>query len=566
MVRVRMPGRRPPPSKLAKYQHRPISEQEIRAAETELATRHLYDFVKQAWSQVESTPFVDNWHIVAICEHLQAVTAGQIPRLLMNIPPGCMKSWLTSVFWPAWEWTRDASVRWLHASYAQRLSHRDAVRCRTLIDGPWYRGNWGHRFGFKEDQNQKGYYETTAGGFRLSTTIGGYGTGEHPDRIVVDDPHNAKQAESDLEREQVIDWWTLTMSTRGVSRNARRVIIMQRLNERDLSGYVLEHESGLGWEHICLPMRHEHGRQRVTSLGWTDPRKESGELLFPGLFPEEKVKEQESPLGAYGIAGQMQQRPAPAEGSIFKNEQFLRFSVARLDEHAMALPDVRSKFSYGKEPKERVREIFELTTRDGRKKHWFAWQCWWFQTIDTAMKDGRDNDYTSAATFAVTPDWEILVYDVWRAKVTVPDQYPMILRLRDRFPQVEFQAVEDRSSGTGLIQQSVRDGRPFVALKADSSKTMRARVIATYYGAGSVYHRVDMPTLTDFEDELLTFPTGVHDDMVDVLSYGGIVVLDRASKQPCIRVLDILGEQQKQQQSQSQTPGQAYLEKLFVRE
>src|SRR5258708_1224194 len=95
-------------------------------------------FVKAAWQYVEAISYIDNWHIEAICRHLQAVTAGLIPKLLVNVPPGTSKSLLTCVFWPAWEWTRDPTVRWFFASYDQRLSTRDSERCRTLIESQWY--------------------------------------------------------------------------------------------------------------------------------------------------------------------------------------------------------------------------------------------------------------------------------------------------------------------------------------------------------------------------------------------------------------------------------------------
>ncbi len=215
--------------------------------------------MQQAWPIVETAEFIYNWHIQAICEHLEAVTRGEIPKLLINVPPGCSKSLLVSVFWMAWEWVNDASVRWFFASYDQRLSTRDSVKCRALINSPWFQENWGDRFQLTGDQNQKTYYENTKGGYRLATSVGGHGTGEHPDRIVIDDPHDVRGAESDAERQSVSDWLDLTMTTRGVSRNARRVIIMQRLNASDLSGHVLAQG---GWEHIMLPMRYELGRMR----------------------------------------------------------------------------------------------------------------------------------------------------------------------------------------------------------------------------------------------------------------------------------------------------------------
>lgn len=276
----------------------------------------FYEFVKAAWRQVEGARFVDNWHIKAICEHLQAVTEGKIQRLLINIPPGCSKSLLTCVFWPMWEWSIDSGVRWLFASYDQKLSTRDSVKCRALLKSEWYRKHWPEQVTITGDQNQKTYYETAAGGYRLATSIGGHGTGEHPDRIVVDDPHNVEQAESEVERQSVIDWWNYTISTRGVSRNARRVIIMQRLHHQDLSATVLAEGD---WTHVCLAMRHEVDRMPATPLGWNDPRGEKeGELLTPKQFNADQVTKMERQLGAYGTAGQLQQRPVPKGGGMFK--------------------------------------------------------------------------------------------------------------------------------------------------------------------------------------------------------------------------------------------------------
>ena len=156
----------------------------------ELASRSLKEYVKQAWPYIESAPYIDNWHIGGICEHLQAQSEGQIENLLINVPPGCSKSLITCVLWPTWDWIRDPALRWFTASYDSRLSTRDAVKSRALIASDWYQGNWGDRFQISRKQDEKTYYETDAGGYRLATSTRGHGTGEHPDRIVLDDPHD----------------------------------------------------------------------------------------------------------------------------------------------------------------------------------------------------------------------------------------------------------------------------------------------------------------------------------------------------------------------------------------
>src|SRR5262249_26559535 len=137
----------------------------------EMAARSLREFVQQAWLVIEpSTPFVPGWHIDAIIEHLEAVTAGQIRNLLVNVPPRHMKSSLISVFWPAWEWIRWPERRWLYSSYGSQLSIRDSIKCRRLLESPWYRQRWGDRFALTSDQNTKGRFDNNRSGYRLSTS------------------------------------------------------------------------------------------------------------------------------------------------------------------------------------------------------------------------------------------------------------------------------------------------------------------------------------------------------------------------------------------------------------
>src|SRR3954454_6064975 len=124
------------------------------ALRAEQARRSLPQFIRQAWHVVEpATPFVPGWHLDVIAEHLEAVTAGEIPSLLINIPPRHMKSLSVAVFWPAWEWATWPERRWLFSSYALSLSIRDNVKMRRLIESPWYRERWGHVFTLTSDQN-----------------------------------------------------------------------------------------------------------------------------------------------------------------------------------------------------------------------------------------------------------------------------------------------------------------------------------------------------------------------------------------------------------------------------
>ncbi len=283
------------------------------ALKAELAKRSLRRFIDQAWHLVEpNQAFVANWHIDALCKLLEQVSKGEVTRLIVNVPPGCMKSLIVSVFWPAWEWATHPGLRFFTASYSDKLTVRDNLRFRDIVESPWYREHYGVEI--RPDQNQKTRIETKATGWRIATSVGGSGTGEHPDRIIIDDPHTADEARSDAERQRGLDWFDRTISTRGMSRGSRIVLIMQRLHEDDLTGHLLQRG---GWTHVKWPMRYEAG-----SADAYDRRQTAGELLWPSLFPEAAVRHLELDLGPYGSAGQLQQRPAPEGGGLFKREWF----------------------------------------------------------------------------------------------------------------------------------------------------------------------------------------------------------------------------------------------------
>jgi predicted phage terminase large subunit-like protein len=291
------------------------------------AQKDLLAFTRQSFDIIEpGQDFCDNWHLHVIAEHLMAVTRGDIRNLVINIPPGCMKSILTSVAWPAWEWANDPTLRIMSASYGSDLAIRDASKTRDIITSDWYRERWGDVL-IKPGEDQKTKYALTAGGWRMATSVGGRATGEHPDRKIVDDPHNAKQAESDAERESALTWFDRTLSTRGQSRGASTVVVMQRLHERDVTGHIIEDLTG--YTHLCIPMEFD-GVKRKTFLGYYDPRVKKGELLWPEMFNEHSVTELKQLLGTYGSAGQLAQDPTPAEGGILKTSYFKLWPVGEL--------------------------------------------------------------------------------------------------------------------------------------------------------------------------------------------------------------------------------------------
>ena len=251
---------------------------QARSVEYVLSHNRLEAFTRRAWEIIEpATPLVWNWHLTALCEWLECVTfgllrdesvphgehAGEIVRqLLVNEPPRSMKSILISVMWPCWEWTHAPYLRYLCASYADRLATDLSLARRRIIESPWYDTGmheaWGYpAFALTGDQNVKTAYENTYRGKMIATTFGSTAIGEGGDRVIVDDPQNPADAYSEVKRLTTLRFWDESLSSRlNDKKTGAYVVVMQRLHQRDLTGHVLEEG---GWCHVCLPAEAEGG-------------------------------------------------------------------------------------------------------------------------------------------------------------------------------------------------------------------------------------------------------------------------------------------------------------------
>ena len=467
---------------------------EIRA---EMARRHLRDFVKYAWPILEpETPLVWSWHVEAICDHLEAVSAGEIKRLLINVPPGHAKSLLVSVFWPAWVWTRRPSWRALFASYKAELAIRDSVRCRSVIQSDWYQTAFRPEWKLSGDQNVKSYFQNSATGARQSIGVGGGATGFRGDAVVVDDPLKADEWPSPDELEKVISWWDFQMSSRlnDMSKGVR-VVIMQRLHERDLSGYLLERG---GYEHLCLPSEYDPGRSCVTSIGFRDPRTERGELLFPARFDASVIAEAKRDLGPYGYSGQHDQSPTPAGGSIVR-EGWLRYWYP--DDMTPPMPVVVMT-------KDGAREVPQapLPRRfDTRIQSW-----------DLAFKGSASSDFVAGHVWA-REGARFYLLDRTHARLDFPATLGAIRDMSARHPVALEKLVEDKANGPALIA-TLRDEIPgLIPVSPDGGKEARLHSVAPLFAAGNVWlpHPAVCPWVSEVVAELVRFPRAPHDDDVD---------------------------------------------------
>lgn len=288
----------------------------------ELASRSLIEYARMAWPILEpGREMILGWPIEAIAEHLEAVTSGEIKRLLINVPPGSMKSLLTRVFWPTWEWGPKGlpSHRFIGASYAQHLAERDNRRARNVILSPWYQQYFGIHL--SQDQQARVNFANDSTGWMLATSVGGLGTGERGDRFIIDDPHNVVDAESDAKRAQVLLWFAETVPSRLNSLDDDAIIvIMQRVHQDDVSSVAVD----LGYEHLMIPMHYDPERRCSTSIGWSDPRSVKGELMWPERFSEDAVDQLAKTLGPYAAASQLEQTPIPREGGLISTDHIHR--------------------------------------------------------------------------------------------------------------------------------------------------------------------------------------------------------------------------------------------------
>lgn len=462
-----------------------------------LAERSLRHFVGQAWPTVEASEFISGWHIDAISDHLQAVAQGQIKRLLINIPPRHMKSLQTGVFLTPWVWAQDpdpgrighgrsirpgtlmgAGIRFLFISYGQNLTVRDNVKARRVIDSRWYRDRWGSRVTFASDQNTKNRYENMQGGGRFASSITGGVLGDGGDVIVVDDPHNTLAVESARQRDEVIQFWREVLPTRlNDQKNGAIVVIMQRLHEKDLAGHILANEAG--WDHLCLPARYEpdHPHPLRSSLGFEDPRTEPGELLWPARFDEAAINSLSQTLGAYGTAGQLQQRPTPREGGLFKRSWF---------------------------------RIVEAAPAGGQSAR--RWDL--AATADTRS----DPDYTVGVKIRKAPDQIFYIEHVARIRGTPMDVEKLIINTASQDGRHCEVVVPQDPGQAGKSQAQYLVGK-LAGYRARSaletgSKEARAMPFASQCEAGNVV-LVRGDWNEAFIEELCGFPTAAHDDQVD---------------------------------------------------
>lgn len=493
----------------------------LKAIEKRKCEMSLAEFVKAAWHIIEpGQQYVHGFHIDFICAHLEAITDGELNddgtfynRLLVNVPPGTMKSLLIGVFWPAWEWgpRNMPHMRYVCASHSLDLAIRDSLRMRRLVTSEWYQMHWGDRVKITGDQNAKAKFETTATGFRQACAFTGI-TGYRGDRVIVDDPHSVDDANSDAKRKTATDLFKEAVTSRlnNPDRSAI-VVVMQRLHEADVSGIILDND--MGYDHIMLPMRFDPNRQCVTNLGYADPREIDGELLFPDRFPLHVVERDEAAMGPYATAGQYAQSPEPRGGGIVKDVWWKLWDKPEYPGIEYIVASLDTAYTTKSENDPSALTIWGVFSASGDQ-------------ASTRMVDryGRPiESATAVQSEALGATAKVMLMYAWQDKLEIGELVVKVEEICTRM-RVDLLLIENKAAGHSVAQEirRVYNSAKFGVQMYDPKtldKVARLYSIQHIFSEGMVY----APN-KDWAEMVIrqtaSFPRGAHDDLVDTVSMG----------------------------------------------
>jgi predicted phage terminase large subunit-like protein len=457
-------------------------------AEIGRAQARLYNFARYMFKARRGHDMLENWHQQAICETLERVYLGDLSRVIINIPPRSGKTEIAVKDFMAWTMGLEPDAEFIHASYSKRLATANAYDVRAIMQHDAYRAifPW---VGLQDDSKAKDEFRTTEGGIVYATgaegTITGYGAGKMREgfggAIIIDDPHKAGEAASPVMRQNVIDWYQNTIQSRLNRPGVPIIVIMQRLHEEDLAGWLLNGGTGEPWHHLNIPARDGNGQS-----------------FWPAQFPSDMLDRLET-TSPYVYAGQYMQNPAPLGGGIFKDEWW------------------------------RFLDVPPLTK-------------WRVIYADTAQKTKEQNDYSVFQCWGKTVDGQACLLDMVRGRWEAPELETMARAFWSKHHAVQNAGalrafkVEDKVSGTGLIQKLKREGIPIIPIQRNIDKVTRAMDAAPYVQSGNIIVLRNLEHLVDFLSEASVFPNGTHDDMIDA-AMSAISDMMAPDSAPAIRAL-----------------------------
>ncbi len=469
----------------------------LKVEEYDALTRiDFWIFVQRVHAELTGEPFQDNFHIQELCAEVDRIRTEINVRLAIALPPRSLKSIIVSVALPAWLLGHHPSLEVVCVSYGQELADKLSADCRRIMLTPWYRRLFPRTV---LDRQAAGNLNTTLGGKRYATSVGGVLTGMGADVIIVDDPMKPDDALSDAERTRANDWVQHTLFTRiNDKKNQKIIIVMQRLHEADTIGHVMELAD---FKLLAFPAIAAEDEVHLvrTPFGVLQYYRKTGEALHAEREPLETLEQQRRLLGTAYFAAQYLQSPTPPGGGLVKNHWLQRF-------------DLNKKPPF-------VRKV----------------QSW-----DCASKSSQLNDYSVCTTWGITGTKEIYLLHVHRERMEYPALKRKVRQLAEQHG-AGFVLIEDSSAGTQLIQELRSDGfariEPCKPLK---DKVMRMAAQTPVIEAGRVYLPREASWLAAYEHELAMFPKGRHDDQVDSTAQALAYIGTRTGFDNCMDYMQIL--------------------------
>lgn len=511
----------------------------------------LADFFREGFTENEpATPLDWNWHLDAMCLHIQALledwmrvqmhARGRLPECgtqrfrlaerlglvsesgslvdgviqrmqncIENVPPGSMKSRIVSVYTTPWVWLSWPEWKAIFLSINPRVVLDDSVRCRDVLRSRWYRDTFAPDWDFAEDQDAKGSYKNTRGGFRKALGYFAEMVGDRGDALFVDDPNDPEKVQGDAHRNAVNGRWDGTLRNRvNDLRTSVRFIIQQRCHVRDLTGFILSEYQDY-WAHLRIPMEMPGRvacectdcRRGETGIGWKDPR-EPGALMFPKRFPEKVLADFRAKSNVW--TSQYQQAPVAAAGNLFRETwwRFWRFDwepeVPELADRTVVVPD-STQWAEHFEPGCISGDMTFKKTKAGSKVAIGAW----------AMH--------GAGRFLLGLRWDRMGFTESKANLR---------ELSEEFPWIALKLIEEKANGAAVIDSltegAEEDGKDpvtgLVGEQVEGSKQARAWAVSPLVEAGNVYLPLHAAWRAEAIAECSAFPDGENDDFVDQMT------------------------------------------------
>jgi predicted phage terminase large subunit-like protein len=514
--------------------------------ETRLMERSLRAFAQQALPLFVPGNIRWGWCHDAIVDHLEAVSAKQIRNLIVDLPPRCLKSSLVSVAWPSWEWVTSPHLRYLLSSYDLDLTMRDNEYARRILKSGWFQARWADRFQILSSADAKRLFENDKSGRRLATSVNSRATGEGGDRLICDDPHDARKVESDSERKAVIKWWLSTMSSRVNSIEAAKVITAQRTHHADLVGHVWAEmlAGGEPYELLILPMEYDpklYVRSEqlraptagdddgVTWSGFRDDTDETEIVVFDEVEDEEEPTLADFEMDALSTE--------PDRALLIPRVNGVGFGDPRSTPGELLIPEQwdadfvhRQKRNLGPMAYGAQYQQVPTPAEGGQFKeaYWrrYNFGVMWHQGLRPSMvfvdsSYGTEGGDPTGVSVWGTLGGRLYVMAAAELELETPD---LRARLRDIHARwhVPFM-IEKKANGIALIQDLRRGSDddalpslPVMEFNPDGmTKEARAYSVVPYVAGGLVY----LPEGADWTDHWIRqhkeFPKGRHDDLVD---------------------------------------------------